>query len=78
MTVFTGYVWTVGQNGGKNLFFKQKWIRVDRALFAYVRYERMEHVEMTAQKTWWQSLAKSWSHKESSVCGSLRANVLVF
>ena len=53
-------------------------MRVDRALLAYVRYERMEHVKMTAQKKWWQSLAKSWSHTESSVCGSLRANVLVF
>ena len=59
-------------------FFKQKWIRVDGALLAYVRYERMEHVKMTAQKTWWQSLAKSWSHTESCVCGSLRANILVF
>ena len=59
-------------------FFKQKWIRVDGALLAYVRYERMEHVKMTAQKTWGQSLANSWSHKESSFCGSLRANILVF
>ena len=32
-------------------FFKQKWMRVDRALLAYVRYERMEHVKMTAQKS---------------------------
>ena len=53
-------------------------MRVDRALLAYVRYERMEHVKMTAQKKRWQSLAKSWSHTESSVCGSLRANALVF
>ena len=59
-------------------FFKQKWILVDSALLAYVRSERMEHVKMTAQKKWWQSLAKSWSRTESSVCGSLRANVLVF
>ena len=59
-------------------FFKQKCIRVDGALLAYVRYKRMEHVKVTAQKKWWQSLAKSWSRTESSVCGSLRANVLVF
>ena len=26
-------------------------MRVDRALLAYVRYERMEHVKMTAQKS---------------------------
>ena len=79
VTVFNGYVWTLGQNGGKKIsFFKQKWIRVDGALLAYVRYERMEHVKMTAQKTWWQSLARSWSQTESCVCGSLRANILVF
>ena len=60
--------------------FKQKWIHVDGALLAYVRYERIEHVKTCkndSPKKWWQSLVKSWSHTESSVCGSLRANVVV-
>ena len=32
VTVFTGYVWMVGQTGEKKSVFKQKRIRVDRTL----------------------------------------------
>ena len=77
VTVFTGYVWTVGQNGGKNLCFQTK---MDTCGWRLARLREVREngtCKNDSPKKWWQSLVKSWSHTESFVRGSLRANVVV-